>query len=159
MRILDNPKEQEFYGCGDRCALEAIAFIFDLTKEGTLFAFNKFGKVRTGQGPTQQQCHKIIQSLCLLTDREFRYYRKQTYSGKLLQRLNPGIYLVNQEEHLASLKGKTFYDNYDSYVRNTPVLGFWHISKPGKSLGLAFKSQCLQIDQSLLIPQLHEASQ
>lgn len=129
MRKKSNPIKYELDDVSGKCALEALAAMFNLSATGIKVVMRASGWKQNDDGTTTKQIRAALNLLTAIYKKKIKYThnRKRLSISRFAQQHKRGWYLLNQDGHICCYKHGVFVDNYTP--ENYTLLGWWEIAK------------------------------
>lgn len=126
MKTINNPLHYDFPSNLDSCAYEALGHMFSVDVPGMLYIM-KLAKIRFPLGPTTIEIRRMLKILCAVKKKNFQYYRltKKVRIREFIKKHRKGNYLLNMDDHVATLKNGMLIDSWGSDYWE--VEGYWII--------------------------------
>lgn len=128
MKKIDNPLHNDFIEIKSSCALEAIAWMFDLDVEGMLYIARRAGYYLCSEGPSEQDILRILKLLAATKKRKVKY-TKNTKKIKLREFTKAhrrGWYILNFDGHACAYKNGVLVDEWEPKMWD--LEGWWELS-------------------------------
>lgn len=114
MKKIDNPLHEDFLDILSSCALEAIAWMFNLDREGMVYLARKAGYYLCAEGPAEQDILRILKLLGATKKRKVTYTknRKKLKLSEFTKTHRRGWFILNFDGHACAYKNGVLVDSW-----------------------------------------------
>jgi len=127
MKKIDNPLHKDFIDVKASCALEAIAWLFDLDKEGMIYLARKAGYHPSYQGPAEEDILRILKLLAATKKKKVIYTRnrKKLSLSEFIKTHRRGWFILNFDGHACAYKNRMLVDGWNPDLWE--LEGWWEL--------------------------------